>query len=802
MILLIRLKQLPIINRIPLPLLIIISIVVILLVVILSVSLYLSALKNSLKGVVVVQGKPSIQAYMTQQNLLYYNESTSFIPYVLLGYSTYNTPVLNFNVTLYKRPLPKAVYILNFSNQCFNCYNVYTAVSSIQSTLYRYGLQYNISVVSQPFLSNIDNNSILIVLNGLLPSFMLSSSNNSTVLQSLLDRGISIVYVGQNFSRLLQIGDIIVPNHQIIGQYATVARRNLQQNRLTAQNPFYFSNATFSFLNGSTYGSATYTNIANGSIMAFSNYLNTWPNATTAGIDIAKSIAQLFWIPRYSSGTVRVAIRTNPANGNIGIILNLTPVSLASVNAQSLTSRINSGHGRAVVSTSSNYTLGNSSVYQYIDYTPSYIVNGNLSISAFVISGTSAYITLQISTNYSTPTYVRPHLSVYSVNKAVPIVSIPLPYTQIVGNFTFIKPLSFSLLAPGGYILSLENFSNNQYAAAYFQVPNVTVALTNANYTSNRYEFYLSALGTPLNQIPYKLSLNGKYQANGTITDGRIGYELPKGLPQIYGNLNFTFDMLSTRLSYVATNPPPVLTINAQYVEIGVVAIIVFILTVFIRAPQIDEFYIDVPNLPRKQVIDIKLSPPTLVSAFDKLNSYYHWRYMPLNPNEVRIGIANSVRYKGMPVNLTFSNVELLLDQMVQRGELANIEYLYAPKQWLDQSSHDIEHLAIFKKLRMYLVTHATVFTDLDASPAADMVVALRDEHVYVVIYSETSKFKKIPVYKNSITYVVFLNAEKLESFKNTLYKANSQDAEALKLYMSSGLVRLLDADNPEGLLL
>ena len=782
--------------------LVIIAIVIILSIVLLSVSFYISALKQSAKGVVLVQGEPSIQAYITGQNLLYYNESTSFVPYVLLGYSAGNLSVLNFNATLFKRPLPRAAYILNFSNQCFNCYDVYTVAGTIQSALYSYGLQYNLTVVSQPFLSSIENNSILIVLNGLLPSFMLNSSNNSsTVLQSLLDRGISIVYVGQNFSRLLKPGDIIVPNHQIIGQYATVSPRNLLQNKVMV-NPFYFSNATFYFVNGSRYGSATYTNIANGSIMAFSNYLNTWPNATDAGIDIARSIAQLFWIPKYSSGTAHVAVRTNPVAGNIGVLLNSTPVSLASVNAIVLAGRINSGHGRVVISTSSNYTLSNSSAYQYVNYTPSYIINGNLSMPAFVISGTSAYITLQISTNYSTPTYVRPHLSVYSINKAVSIGSIPLPYTQITGNFTFIKPLSFSLLAPGGYILSLENFSNNQYAAAYFQVPNVTIALTNANYTANRYEFDISELATPLNQIPYKLSLNGGYQTNGTVIGGKISYALPKGLPQIYGGLNFTFDMLSTHISYVATNPAPILTINEQYVEIGVVAVLVFILTMFVRAPQTDEFYIDVPNLPRKQITDIKLSPVTLITAFDKLNSYYHWRYMPLNPNEVRIGVANSIRYKGMPVNLTYNNVELLLDQMVQRGELANTEYFYTPKQWLDQSGHDIEYLVIFKKLRMYLITHAMVFTDLDASPAADMVVALRDEHVHVMIYSETSKFKRVPVYENSITYIAFLNAEKLEAFKNTLYKANSQEAEALKLYMSSGRVRLLDADNPESLLM
>jgi len=781
------------IKRIPLPVLIVISIVVILVVAVAATKLYISVVVGPVKNVTVVQGKPSIQAYLTQQNLLYYNQSTFFIPYALFGYSVRNVSVLNFNVSLYKQPVPTAVYLLNFTNECLNCNGVYTVINSTANALSGYGLQYNLTVVSQSYLPGIEDNSILVVLNGLLPSYILGGPSNNTVLQQLLNRGISIIYIGQNFSRLLEPGDIIVPNRRGAPEIPTASPK------IVHKNPFYFSNVTFSFFDGFQYGSATYTNVANGSVVAFSNYLSAWPNPTAAGLDIAKAIAQLFWLPKYSSGSAHVTINSNFASGNFGALLDSTPVNVTT-KMTAVLGALNSGSGRAVVSTSSNYSLGSGSVYQYVYYKPSYSINGNLSMTNIIIPGIGTYLNLEISTNSPNPIYIRPHLTIYAANRSTQVLSIPLPYTQITGNFSFIKPISF-LLPPGVYIASLQNFSNNQYAAAYFKVPDVNITLKSANYSANRYRFYLSMLGTPVSGFPYKVLLNNEYQANGTIENGTIDYALPKGLPQIYGELNFSFDILSTHFEFAATNPAPVITINAQYIEIAVVAVIVLLLTTVVRAPQTDEFYIDVPNLPRKEVTEIKLSPATLTGVFDKLNSYYHWRYMPLNPNEVRIGVANSIRYKGMPVNLTFSNVEFLLDQLVQKGELTNLEYLYTPKQWITQSGHDIEYLAIFKKLRMYFVTHALVFTDLDANPAADMVVALRDEHVYVVIYSETSKFKNMPVYENSITYLTFLNADKLETFRKTLYKASSRDAELLKMYMSSGRVRLLDADNPETLL-
>ena len=99
----------------------------------------------------------------------------------------------------------------------------------------------------------------------------------------------------------------------------------------------------------------------------------------------------------------------------------------------------------------------------------------------------------------------------------------------------------------------------------------------------------------------------------------------------------------------------------------------------------------------------------------------------------------------------------------------------------MDQSKHDVEYLAAFKKLRIYLVTHAYTFTDLDASESADIVATLRNERRYIVIYSKTDRFQKVPIYTGSKTYIVFLNSYKLDEFNDRIYDSSTMQAEELE---------------------
>jgi hypothetical protein len=174
---------------------------------------------------------------------------------------------------------------------------------------------------------------------------------------------------------------------------------------------------------------------------------------------------------------------------------------------------------------------------------------------------------------------------------------------------------------------------------------------------------------------------------------------------------------------------------------------------------------------------------------------------MPLSKSEFRLGISSNVRYNGIPIMLTYKNVEFILAGLISKGYLVSADELYAPKAWIEQSKHDIEYLATFKKLRLYLVSKGHIFTDMDRSDTADIVTTLHSEKANIVIYSKTSKFKDIPVYNNVKTYLAFLNGDRLEEFKQKVYNSSNANAERLKIYMSIGNLVLVDADAPQQIL-
>jgi hypothetical protein len=733
----------------------------------------------------------SLSTYVSYQALLDSNESQFVIPYAELSYSTSNITKLYVNVSLLKSNFPAKVYMLNASQSgCVNCGDFQAFEDVVQSDLALYGLTSevgNLTVINESDLPTISNNSILIIPNGLMPQAMLSNygSSNITLMHYLLDRGTSVIYIGQAFSRVVLQNGVIVPNSRIPSYMFTTSS-------VSSNSIFAFNNPTFSFSGGRSYGDISYVNAFNGSIVAFSNYLNSWPSPSLASEDMAKAISSAFWLPRYAHGLETIALNASRTeSGSAGIAMPSPKINYTVQNVAAL----ESGWLYAEIYTNSSYGNSGKSIYRYISEPSSYISSGTVSLPSTIVLGSSQSITMQIYTHSSVPIQIQPHLSIYTENM-VKVSTIPLSSISATGNFTFVKLIKSSFV-PGSYIIQLKGFSDNLYASALFGVPPVNVTEVYSNYTSNSFRFYISSDGAPLTGLDYTMTLNGKYPLNGTLTNGTILYSLPKGIGEQFGTLNFTAKILSQKFSYVASNPAPVIKITSKDIALIVAIVLMLLMVTMVRSPNRDDFFIDVPHMPKQQRTFITLNAQDVMLVFQKLNTYYHWRYMPLSISEFKLAIASNIRYNGIPVNLTPSNVEVLLDQLIANGLVISADDLYAPKGWIDESKHDIEYLAVFKKLRIYMVTHAYVFTDLDTSQTADMNVVVGGERHNVVIYAPSSKFKNIPVSANSKTFIAFMNDDRLEDFKDRLYSISDAGAEQLKLYISAGYVKLISMENP-----
>ncbi|MGC8651637.1 MAG: hypothetical protein ACP5UH_00065 [Candidatus Micrarchaeia archaeon] len=769
-----------------------IIIIVVLIIAVSALFWYLGTMLAHVR-VPVTQAKllqPAITGFVTGQNLLLFNNSKELFPYVLVNYNAINTTSIAFNATILMGALPSQLYILNTTNECYQCVNMQAFASSLASNLENYGLSNlsRISNVSLASVTSIANYSILVVPSGLMPSALVEPINSSTgitPLTVLMNKQVVVVYIGDNFSRMLLPGSVVVPDTSPPSYLAT------QPFSYTGKSRFYFNSTTFNFTKGYSSGPLTYEYVGPGAIVAFSNTPSSWKSAHEMASDVAKAIYSALWIPRAASGALSMNTTALNSSASVGIVLNNTSLvpSLSSI------SLLKNGVGIITIRANFSSSAGQKTRYAYLYFAPAHTLNGTVSIQQNVVPTYTVPVTMTIFTNSTLPVSIQPHITLYSLNMSS-IYAIPLQFTQAYGNFTFIKYIAFDL-PPGSYIAELQGYSGNLYASALFNVPAVQISLVGKNFSSNTYRFYLQSDGLPLSGINYTASMNGAYKSSGIVQNGVVNYSLPAGTPQVYGNLKFTLSMLSSNFSYTVVHTPPKVVINRQYIELAIVVIVVLLMVTMVKAPNRDEFYIDVPSLPQQKKVDIKVSAKEILSQFDKLNVRYHWRFMPLTKEELRSAIVSNIRYNNMPVGITYSNAESIVDQLVVKGYLVGADDLYAPAEWVQKSGHDIEYLATFKKIRLYLVTHAYLFTDLDASNLADIVTTIHGERAYIVIYSKTSKFMNVPVYSNQVTYIAFLNSFRLEEFRQALYTSFTPETEQLKIYLSAGSVRLVDADAP-----
>ncbi len=744
---------------------------------------------------------PRISASISSQDVLNHDGLKQLVPFVLLNYYSANVSNINANASLYKYPPPRRTFILNVSNECFNCGNTGQIGSDLAVDLQRYGLILgpgNLSTISPSNVRALPPNSILIILNGLLPASLLQTNGSKVSgLTYLLNEHTSIIYVGQDFSKMLLPDSIVTPTPAALrpGYLYTDNLRILPVHNSSFS--FYFNSSTFIFANGSNYGTATYINAYNGSIFAFSNTPDSWP-ANQSAADIAKAVRDLFWLPRYAYGTATVKLPTTSNHSSeLGVVLDSAQ---AQTNNAFVTAASQSGSLRIMVTANGSYSTGTSnSTYQYLFSRPLLNQNGTVSIQNYTITNQSIPINFTVYTMSSSSINLTSSVTVYTTNLSV-VDTLPIPYIHDVSsNFTFLKSERLQLPPGEQYIIKLHNFSGAELGAALFNISPVSVMLIKQNLTNGSFTLSVTSQKLPLNNINYSISLdNNLYPANGTIKNGLIYYSLPKGTPEVHGTINFTLDVMGSKSQAIEYYYPTPFSINQQYIEIAIVAVIMLLMIVLVKAPNRDEFYIDVPNLPEAAKIPIKLKPQDVVGVFDRLNTQYHWKYMPLSKAEIKSAISTYIKVNNIPVSLTFNNIDRIVDILTANKYLITADELYAPSAWAEQSKHDVEYLAIFKKMRIYLVTHAYAFTDLDVSQSADIVATLRNEKKYLVIYSKSDRFQKVPIYTGSKTYLIFLNAYKLDEFKDMLYESSTMQAEELKMYIGAGYLRLVDADNPD----
>ncbi len=731
---------------------------------------------------------------LKQDGFLTYSNAQSLVEYALMAYNFSNGTYANVSLTVYQEKPIVNIYLVNASQACLNCFPFPTVRTALQNALTEYGLIINVTSMQTVQLSGLQGlprDSVIVMPTGLLPLAVTPGAAGSTfTIANLLANGDTIIYVGRNFSdSVSSAGQITINSPQTT---AAIQGLGLTQGQISAKStftpagiPLFFNSSarTFEFAQGSLYGPIPYATAGNGTVVAFTNYpTSAWSTSAQMASDIAAAIDARFWMTPIAYGRS---------------VLNFSMAKRSGVYDEFTVGQPFLGSSLGNVYSLLNVKLHNATGFlgKNIEFSASYLPNGTVAITPQV--GQTQAVPISLEVNLRTPTLQSPHIDIYDSNFTY-LGSIPV---SSFNSSAGIEKIETFYLTGGYHILMLRDFNDRFYSGALFDIANTTITPLYLSFNNGTFAFQLTSLGLPIGNTSYTLSLNGEYPQQGTITDGTVVYDLPKGSLVSYGNQQFTLGVFGSNIVANYPYPSPSFYIQPIYIEFAIAAVVIILLNIILQPPNRDDYYIDVPTLPPVKKTPVSIGADIVLGVFDKVNFYYRWRYMPLTAEEVKAGISNNVRVNNVPIAITLQNTVNVMSVLVAKGMLVTSMDYYAPKKWMDDSKHDIEYLVVFRKLRDYCVSHATLFTDLDTNATCDMQVTKSGSQSLVYIYSRGSKLKEMKVTDDSRIFVVFINEEARLAFMDRLYASYGEQAEVLKTGIAYSYIRLIDAEHLDQLI-
>lgn len=736
-------------------------------------------------------GRVSLQAYINSSKMLTYNSSRNLAAYALVSYAARNATNATLSLAAYtKNPMPR-IYLLNVSAYCLSCFSEDYLRSLLYADLAAYGIVRNASSLTYVNITNVSaipKNSLVIIPSGILPRPLIGSYNSSVF--RMLNRGDTVLFVGRNFStRSIDLNLLVYLNQgSVTSQFLSLGISETPFTNITNRSyiraNMSFKGSTFALTGGKRYGNATFISSGNGTVIAFPNYPTAgWSNAQAMANDIATVINSRFWIPSLGSGSGSFATKANAA-GNAGVVAVLSSM----VNSTTVGKVANSTY--SLVSMTARGPAGASE--QQFALQNRYAWTGVVGVQPVVGERQSVPLIVSVNGNPRTNTSILLHLDMYDRNMSY-VGAIPLAFVLVGSQVVQYRSFAFP---SGYYIMALKDFNNNVYSDGLFYLANVNLTATALDFKNGTFLFSAFSNGLPISNATYSISINGAYSSTGTVRNGTFAYALPKGTIVNYGNEVFTIRMFNTNYTVSQPYQQTILQIPPIYIEFAIAIIVVALLNLILRPPTKDEYYIDVPEFPPSKAEKVGVQESAVLGVFDKVNYYYRWTYMPLTVEEIRLGINNNIRVNNMPVSVTSQNANIVLSQLVMDGQLTSSQDYYAPKVWLEASRRSIDYLVIFRKLRDYCVSHAILFTDLDADKTADMLVTKNGRRSSVFISASGSKMKKVSLSNEMKSFIVFMDDAARQDFISKLYTSLGKDAELLKLGIEYNYVRLVDCDH------
>jgi hypothetical protein len=751
-------------------------------------------IKQLVAPVNVISGPISGSLSMTSHGMLTYNYSNYLAGYAKVHYFQSNATNATLSLTIYSSNPAEPVYLVNVGGYCVQCFIGSSLLKDLNSSMHTYGLinnQSSLNYIDINKLNELPPGVIVIIPSGLMPTALLPnvtysekcpSYSNVTVV-SMLSEGDTIVYVGDNFTRSVSCsGQIALNSNRSISTLIPFMNDTPRNN---TQSKLHFNSPTFYLGPGNSYGKVTEAHILNGTLIALSNYPSVGWNYSAAYLasDISMVLESRFWMAPLATGSMNLSTFSDQGNATVFTInthITYAPQVSTQVNDSFALLRLN---------------LSNKNAFQELEIPFRYTLRQNGLIGMPAVTGLSqpTQISAQVFNASSSATIIT-FVPILTSNLTNATTS-PVRIGQTGPTALFTYPSLY--LKSGYYIAKLMDQQGNTYSYALFYVDNSTISPSSLDFKNTSFRFTATSNGQPINGVSYKVNINGAYNGTGVIDGGSIVYNLPSGVSIGYGTGYFNFEIMGRNYSmpYSYTNPNAV-RIPPLYIAFVIAAIIIVVLNKVLIPPNVEEYYIDVPDVKPQKLEHASESVDSIIAVFDRVNIFYRWVHMPLTAEEVKAGISSNIKYGNTRMSITIRNTYSILNALLQKGVVQMADDYYAPTRWIKESGYSIEYLVVYRKLRDYCIANAMFITELGVSSNADVIVTSKGTQTYVKIYSKGVKSSSIEVSQKIRTFIVFIDMEARLNFLNELYKSYGSNAQILKIAIAYGNVKLIDSDD------
>ncbi|MEM4348628.1 MAG: hypothetical protein QXN37_03605 [Candidatus Anstonellaceae archaeon] len=717
-------------------------------------------------------------------------EENSNSAYFLISYQASNLSSLNFSAVLYQSFPPTQVFILDYPKDSASSFPSFK--KSLTEILAKHDIPVSQIGIEQVHL--LGQGAILLVPTGYFPAELLGI-NNPYDFKSLLERGLTIIYIGMPFDT------------QALGRDGlTVSLSGKQLNfdrkaRPRSTDGFRLFNAQYSVsahhenkelaVLSPIYGSVSHVKYKEGSLLLIPQSLDGgWRERDIAGNwsdkgqvaaeDIARLIVEEPWVAKISQSFSTAD-------------LNSTRISLFSQNFRSTFAYAK------IYATAVDVNGVSQKFFEVLK-----VKKGHRGILApsepktipFYLSGQKTRLNLALKENSTVP--VKLYVEMYKDgqllqrNDLEPGLTIP----------TTEKSVDIQVNAePGNYVVLIVDDLGKVYAGCELEVADLDIQINSTNWEKGEFSFFLSSAGQPIEPRSLSISLNGKHEQFFTPSSlsvfpsyTAVEYNYPEKIES--GTYTFTFKVGPYAKSITQSySRIPAFWENPLFIFLTILAAVIAAIGTILRRPDEVRYGLDIPDFPPLSTIKIPIKRETVMEIFESVNNSYSWRWMPLKLEEIKNGFRK-LTYQGKPILIGDFNLERILSKMEQEGLVRQEAGLWGLVKWENESNHTLHYLAIYRMLRNAFVNSAVKFSKLDSMPDCDVKAIAGNEELFIHIMQkpyEKTVHRALATAKKGTTILVFKTLEEKQEFKSSL-NSTSKLAVAVKMEMESGRILLLSA--------